>query len=335
MKKKSLVITAVFLSCTLVMPVAASPSGDEVQKTVVSIEDLDSIYEEDQIDVLADNQIESLDILEEEDNFVSSGEEFESIISKDIQQPIEIKDSDTNLSMSISLENVDDIESVELVGEAVVYKSENLNTGIETFEGGIRQSFILKNSEAQTKYDVKYTASGLSYINYAYDENGDTDGSLILYSEDGEMISAIDPAWAKDAKGNDVPTHYEINGVVVTQVIEPQKDNEYPIVADPTYYSSFFKSSKWVTRGTGKYKLSLSIVPKTLTRLSVAQAMVGWGHLRTKHSSSKNWKNTTGLYQQYKCHAQLAKTKSEWNIEPARPNVGQSKTNSAKCNPKH
>ena len=40
--------------------------------------------------------------------------------------------------------------------------------------------------------------------------------------------------WAKDANGQDVPTHYEIDGTIVTQIVEHKGDDvAYPVVADP------------------------------------------------------------------------------------------------------
>lgn len=42
--------------------------------------------------------------------------------------------------------------------------------------------------------------------------------------------------------------------------------------------------------------------------------------------------NLTGLYDQYMCH-HYGYIEAEWNIEPARPDVGLVQTMAARCNP--
>lgn len=56
------------------------------------------------------------------------------------------------------------------------------------------------------------------------------------FDEAGSFTSfSIAPAWARDANGNDVPTHYEARGNTLIQVVEPTDTTSYPIVADPTW----------------------------------------------------------------------------------------------------
>jgi len=68
-----------------------------------------------------------------------------------------------------------------------------------------------------------------------------TDGSVALVKTSGDgsvlveqAVATIAPAWARDAEGRPVATHYEVrgNGQLV-QVISPDKNTAYPIVADP------------------------------------------------------------------------------------------------------
>lgn len=52
-------------------------------------------------------------------------------------------------------------------------------------------------------------------------------GEIILYS--------IGAAWARDANGSPVPTHYEIKGRNLVQVVSTRAGTAYPVVADPTW----------------------------------------------------------------------------------------------------
>ncbi|MFT4298368.1 MAG: hypothetical protein QM597_01835 [Aeromicrobium sp.] len=61
------------------------------------------------------------------------------------------------------------------------------------------------------------------------------DGGVDLFEESGEIIGNVDPPWAVDAAGAEVPTHFEVDGLTLTQVVEHiGGDWEYGIVADPS-----------------------------------------------------------------------------------------------------
>ncbi|MFT4123896.1 MAG: hypothetical protein QM635_08695 [Microbacteriaceae bacterium] len=49
-----------------------------------------------------------------------------------------------------------------------------------------------------------------------------------------EPIATINKAWAVDATGAQVPTHYEIEGTTLTQVVVAGSSARYPITADPS-----------------------------------------------------------------------------------------------------
>lgn len=73
---------------------------------------------------------------------------------------------------------------------------------------------------------------------YAYDMGGKvslrSDGGAFVFDKNGRPAAVIKPAWAKDAKGRLVKTHYAANGNTLTQVVEHKsKGVTYPVVADP------------------------------------------------------------------------------------------------------
>lgn len=64
------------------------------------------------------------------------------------------------------------------------------------------------------------------------------DGSLWVYrfDDNGELdIYGVGEAWARDATGAAVATHYEVRGNSIVQVVTPSADTVYPVVADPTW----------------------------------------------------------------------------------------------------
>jgi hypothetical protein len=63
------------------------------------------------------------------------------------------------------------------------------------------------------------------------------DGGATALNQLGEVVAVAAAPWASDADGIPVPTHYEINGTTLTQVVEHHAgDYAYGIVADPAWW---------------------------------------------------------------------------------------------------
>ncbi len=83
---------------------------------------------------------------------------------------------------------------------------------------------------------------------------------MVLAADGGGLTGIIDAPWAYDANGTPVPTHYEISGDVLTQVVDHICDNyTYPITADPkvswglSIYVTFTKSETKQLAGYTSY----------------------------------------------------------------------------------
>lgn len=72
------------------------------------------------------------------------------------------------------------------------------------------------------------------------------DGGVIL-SQGGRPIALIDAPWA-------LPTHYEISGSTLTQVVDYPQGTAFPVVADPTW-----KVYPWYVRVTFNRAESLAV----------------------------------------------------------------------------
>ncbi|MGN6613386.1 MAG: hypothetical protein ACTHLJ_16595 [Angustibacter sp.] len=59
------------------------------------------------------------------------------------------------------------------------------------------------------------------------------DGSVVVFTGT-EPVATIDPAWAVDARGRTVDTHYEVSGDQLVQVVRLTRDTAFPVVADPS-----------------------------------------------------------------------------------------------------
>lgn len=306
------------------------------------------------------------------DNIVISGEQSLNLVSKldpnqlqsesldetsshfktdDVTIP---KSDDQNIVLNgenkvvISLPEELDSENGELVDDGVVYQDEDNQTIVQSLDGAVRQTFVIQNVDGEKTFTIDYSDTpGIGSLAFATDDEGNTDGSIQILNKNGDSIAASDTPWAKDAQGNDVKTFYEIDGLKLIQTVVPTSEAVYPIVADPTTFSTYFSSSKWIVRSGVR---SLSLTPSTVTRLggvislgsitSVTKAFASnavikdsWNKLYNKYKGSSYWKNTDGMRDQYVCHFRFAFFKSEFNLEPSRPNVSFASTVASKCNP--
>lgn len=124
-------------------------------------------------------------------------------------------------------------------GTGVVAGKEMTDFAVSHSEGGrTRVTSILSSRAAPERLDFTFSDASSLFIQ----ENG----SVTINDKDNQVSGVVDVPWAVDAQGKSVPTHYEVNGNVLTQVIEHNAgDYVYPITADPSWSSVF----RWIGRG--------------------------------------------------------------------------------------
>lgn len=61
------------------------------------------------------------------------------------------------------------------------------------------------------------------------------DGSVAILDGKHRELAVIGAAWARDARGRAVPTHYDIQGRTLVQVVDHRRPGvAYPVIADPS-----------------------------------------------------------------------------------------------------
>lgn len=164
-----------------------------------------------------------------------------------------IMNNDTTTNSSINMTLPDEIS--DCVGsltndQGIVYTSNNspIAVYVQAIERvddvgmtstAARTLVVVKNSNAPKTYTFNFTLSKGSRLikseDYYTDNTPNMDeGYIYIVDESNEITGVIEPAWAKDANGQSINTHYELNGNSLTQVIEFNELTKFPIVADPT-----------------------------------------------------------------------------------------------------
>jgi hypothetical protein len=96
--------------------------------------------------------------------------------------------------------------------------------------GGTRALVRITSPDAPERYDFQVGGAAARLVLQ-------DDGSVEVLDADGQTIAEVPAPWATDANGVAIPTHYEVDGTTLTQVVEHRGgDYAYPIVADPSFW---------------------------------------------------------------------------------------------------
>lgn len=93
-------------------------------------------------------------------------------------------------------------------------------------KNGLNAGYVIIN-DASAPSEYQFTVEGAS-TQLKLNDNG----SVSVLDAQGRQINFIQPAWAKDANGKEVPTHFSVSGNTITQTVE-HRGAAYPVTADP------------------------------------------------------------------------------------------------------
>lgn len=116
------------------------------------------------------------------------------------------------------------------VGGTTAYPSEGDSANaVVPVRGGVQLLSIIENEDAAETYPYPLELPDGHLL------ESTPDGGAQVVDERGIVKVVFEPAWARDAAGVSVPTHYEVEGSTLTQVVEHRgaSDVSYPVVADP------------------------------------------------------------------------------------------------------
>ncbi|WP_431774551.1 hypothetical protein [Streptomyces cucumeris] len=98
-------------------------------------------------------------------------------------------------------------------------------------DGGVQMLTTIANADAPTRYDYKVDVPDGGRVEVSPDNSG-----AVIVDGAGNPAVVVPAAWAKDANGTAVPTHFETDGTSLTQVVEHTNGGyNYPVVADPGF----------------------------------------------------------------------------------------------------
>ncbi len=116
-----------------------------------------------------------------------------------------------------------------LQGGAVTYPGESLTNSVIVGDAGVQMLTTITSADApeHLEYDVD--------LGVGESLRSTEDGAAVV-AADGTVLAVVADAWALDADGDPVATHYEIEGSTLIQVVDHRAAGvAYPVVADPIW----------------------------------------------------------------------------------------------------
>lgn len=122
-------------------------------------------------------------------------------------------------------------------GSTAIYTGNQSSLGLQNTEEGFRALITMNSSQASHRYSFNIslpTGAHLETATQLLGKEYDT-GEVFVISAQNEIIEIIDAPWAKDSTEASVPTHYEVSGNTITQVVDFNENTKFPVVADPNW----------------------------------------------------------------------------------------------------
>lgn len=225
----------------------------------------------------------------------------EAQIPLDASQDIDVTTTvdGRDLTASISLPSGMDLEEGELTSDGtVVYNEQAAGTGsqgavaVQTLENGDTRIQTVIADRTST-HEFGYAMKGFRPV---IDDAGNA--TFISTSSEGPFVP-VEAAWAVDANGQPVATHYEVRGDELVQIVTPDATTAYPVVADPTWgWRSFawgMTLSRYETASIKDYAASVSMCG-ALARKAPAGALAcgAWAGYLLAQATTANKLNPKG-----------------------------------------
>ncbi len=282
-----------------------------------------------------DLKTESIPVNETEQAYTATTAGTSVTISKGTDSHITVSDDEG--SLALTMPSKDDPGEPELLTEDMVAYGEPGGTTTVASprkDGSLQLHVVIPSPSSPKEYAFAVSASTGARPHMMGD-------SVVFVDPDGSFAGALAPAWAKDATGRDVPTHFTISpDGRFTQVVEHDASFSYPIVADPWLGKNLFggfTTKRKTYKGKKVYSAALNSWGWSVYTGAAGSPLPVPGPLKTasgykiiREAGWKEWKThlvgqnpPISVEQQYVCHARFGyafwKAGFHWDLELARP----------------
>jgi hypothetical protein len=165
------------------------------------------------------------------DSFIANVAGSEVELPADPAEPMVLDGAAGEIQVDLPAVAADVNEGVVDESGAVVFESPSSPVAFAaqaTPDGGMQVLVVIDGPTAPSEYRFDMTVPAGAVLLPT------TDGGAAVVGPDSTLVSLVAPAWAIDANGQHLPTHYRIDGTTLVQVVDHQ-GAAYPVVADPCW----------------------------------------------------------------------------------------------------
>lgn len=244
-------------------------------------------------------------------------EDIDLVIGGTGSQPILVTGPEGEMGIQLPIGAESEMSEVR-AGTHLIRTRSNANIAVVSKSGGVQ---ILREIRSHTDPEA-----------FPFELSGDfdtakvvTNGAVFLLKRDGSLLGGFFPPWAHDANGRPVPTHFEIHGSHLVQIVSHQSaaSLEYPVTFDPSYATGVLSKSSAQVYSGGGYQVSAwlsawgRLVYAVDSRILAAEA---WGLLKKNHWQAADSRWVDSLQQQWDCHITGGWLEwDSWDLETKRP----------------
>ncbi len=280
---------------------------------------------DDSVEQILENVPSKYEVLEDA---ASSTQTDDFTIAQDPSDGVTLEDEDGN-ALSVKLPFADQAaDAVPVDDSTVAYDNANDTTTVPTgkADGSVQINTILESVAAPETFEYVVSADNLAHIDI------NDDGSAAFLASDGSFLGGAASPWAVDANGVAVPTHFEVAGNTLIQVVDHVGAGyQYPIVADPWLGANLY-GNPWITYYSWGYKINVQ--PTDWGKVNTGGA-TWWAHrdeVRNKLGGN-SWRWTNSIQEQFYCHiAGVPASLPTYNLESNRVDWNWTLIAPYKCN---
>ncbi len=235
----------------------------------------------------------------------------------------------------ISIQAASGSISVELPFASKARQAEKITDGLVAFDnlngtftapvvktdGSVAITSIIKSADAANRFEYRFgLPKGVKLV------LDSTTGAVDAVDGQGRWVAGVAAPWARDSRGADVPTHFEVKGNSLIQVVNTRsKSFAYPIVADPWLGMSVIQRATW-SRSLWIWSPTLMVYPTEFGRYyaSTLAVSAAWAETLDKGlQSGYPSANTPTMKVQFDCHYIFVRVrnvnKTSWNLDSKLP----------------
>jgi hypothetical protein len=240
-------------------------------------------------------------------------------------------DSENPFEVTVVQEDGSAVQAEEVADGVVGYDAGDgsVTVAVPKEDGSVQLAVVIGSPDAPAEYEFA--------VGDGHDIRQYPDGSIGVFTADGEFVGGIDAPWATDANGSAVPTRFEVRGSSVFQVVDHQGAGfAYPIVADPWLGKALISKTVWDGAILRVYPTDWAVCKHWYSICAGYGARwAAWDEVQAKTPGTRE--NTSSMRDQLYCHFDVvrlvAPNKVSWNLDEVRPAVNYASMLANRCNP--